>query len=164
MRMLILGIGSPFGNDSLGWQVVDALVERGVQQMLAPHEVRLEKADRPGLLLLERMRGTDCVILIDALLGGGMSGRVHRLGVSDLARGDLRLSGHDLGVAEALALGEALGELPGQLWVLGIEVDAGGDCAPAHSIAETEPATVDEIVAQIRELIPPISVPRPVPG
>lgn len=126
----MLGIGSPFGEDSLGWQAIDGLIGLGLPERLASHEVVLEKADRPGVLLLEHMRGMDAVFLIDALVGGGEPGRLHCLGLDELAQEERLLSGHGLGVAEALALGEALGDLPGQVLVLGIEVEPPAQIEP----------------------------------
>jgi len=164
VRLLILGIGSPFGQDSLGWQAIDGLIARGLEQRLAPHEVLLEKADRPGALLLDYMRGMDVAILIDALVGGVDPGRVHPLTVGEIAQGDLALSGHDLGVAEALALGDALGDLPEQVLVLGVEVMAPEDCATGSPSARVGDRTLNELVNKILEVVPAICAPPPAPG
>lgn len=164
MRLLILGIGSPFGQDSLGWQAIDGLIERGLEQRLTPHEVLLEKADRPGALLLDYMRGMDVAILIDALVGGVDPGRVHPLTVEEIAQGDLALSGHDLGVAEALALGDALGDLPEQVLVLGVEVEAPEDCAPGGPSPRIGSQILGELANQILVTVPTICAPQPAPG
>jgi hydrogenase maturation protease len=164
VKLLILGIGSPFGQDSLGWQAIDGLVECGLQQRLACHEVFLQKADRPGALLLEHMRGMDVAILIDALIGGDEPGRVHSLTVEETAQGELALSGHDLGVAGALALGDALGDLPERVLVLGVEVAAPGDCAPGSPSPGVGNRSLDGLVNQILEVVPAICAPQPAPG
>jgi hydrogenase maturation protease len=164
VKLLILGVGSPFGQDSLGWQAIDGLIECGLRQRLAPHEVLLEKADRPGTLLLEHMRGMDAAILIDALIGGDEPGQVHCLSVEEVAQGGLALSGHDLGVAEALALGDALGDLPEKVLVLGVEVTAPEGCAPGSPSPRLGNQPLDELVNQILEAVPAICAPQPAPG
>jgi hydrogenase maturation protease len=164
VKVLILGIGSPFGDDSLGWQAIDGLIERGLEQMLTPHEVKMEKADRPGALLLERMRGFDCVILIDALLGGYEPGRVRALNIEEIAQGDSLLSGHGLGVAEALALGEVLGDLPGELHVLGIESGGFESRAQDYPRYGVEPGMLNELLNQISVMVSPRYAPPPAPG
>ncbi len=118
----IIGVGSPLGSDSVGWAAIDGLEQINLQQQYPRHHIILEKLDRPGPALLEHMRGTDLVIIIDALVGDGPSGEVVSLRPDEIARQDMVLSGHGLGVAETIALGEVLGGLPDRLLLLGIVV------------------------------------------
>jgi hydrogenase maturation protease len=128
----IIGIGSPFGEDQAGWDAVDALAEEAwVQARLAAGTLVLEKLDRPGMTLLDHLRGHAHVILIDAVLSAE-----HRPGTwLALQREELALlaspaSSHGIGVAEALAMGEALGLLPETLEIRGVVVT---DFQPSHS-------------------------------
>lgn len=131
-RVRVIGLGSPFGVDSVGWRVAQALGARlGVDPAagrvrLAGREVEVEMADRPGTELLRRFDGACWVVLIDAALDGeGLWPRwLHREELRDLA---MSCSSHDLGVAETLALGEVLGALPERLSILGIGVNPAGD-------------------------------------
>jgi hydrogenase maturation protease len=83
----------------------------------------LEKLDRPGMALLDHLRGHAHVILIDAVLSAE-----HRPGTwLTLQREELALlvspaSSHGIGVAEALAMGETLGLLPQRLDIWGVVV------------------------------------------
>ncbi len=118
----IIGVGSPIGSDSVGWAAIDRLEQLNLQQQYPRHHITLEKLDRPGPALLEHMRGADLVIIIDALVGAGPPGEVVSLCPDEIAQQEMVLSGHGLGVAETIALGEALGDLPDRLLLLGIVV------------------------------------------
>jgi len=135
-RVRIIGLGSPFGADRIGWQVAEVLRARLVHDPLAVGRsdiaagIEIELADRPGVGLLSLMEGAPEVILVDAILdeGAGRGGtRVRWVGRDELAGLAASHSSHALGVAEALALGEALGQLPGLLSILGIGVEPGAE-------------------------------------
>jgi len=119
MRVRVIGIGSPSGDDQAGWRVVDALAARGLG---GPHEILLEKLDRPGAALIERFADADCVILVDAVCSGDAPGHIHHLRESEWAHGRGSLSSHGFGVFDALALAWALQALPPRLEVYGIEI------------------------------------------
>lgn len=125
-EVLILGIGSPEPDDSIGWQAAEYLRRAGS----LPSEVRVQVCDRPGVTLLAHFRRAPQVILIDAMKAGLAPGSVRAVPAEELVAAE-SLSSHDVGVAEAVALAAALGELPQRLSIIGIE--AGGD--PAISIA-----------------------------
>lgn len=117
-KSAIFCIGSPFGADRIGRWIAARLA---AGELVDTRCVHIEYLDRPGAGLLERLRPWSRVILIDALRGGGEPGRVRLIEPQELDR-DAGLSSHGLGVAEALALGQALGELPERLYLLGIAV------------------------------------------
>ncbi len=117
-RLLIVGVGSPFGDDTLGWQVLDALPEGELRR--PGWDLRLAKADRPGTALLDLLAASDSAVLIDALLTDEPPGTVRLLEPGELALLGAPYSSHALGVAEVLALGERLDMLPPELWIIGI--------------------------------------------
>ncbi len=118
---LIIGIGSPFGADRLGWLAVEHLQARRP-------ELRTRLLDRPGAGLLHHLQGERAVCLIDAARGHAPVGHLYRLTPGELPQEGLALtSSHALGVAEALALGAAVGELPEPLWLLAVETGEHGD-------------------------------------
>jgi hydrogenase maturation protease len=122
-EVLLIGVGSPFNDDTLGWQLLDAL-----QQELATlpgYEWVFEKADRPGPVLLERMKGYERAVLLDALDAGLPPGTIHVLRKEELAQIHRPASSHAIGVAEALALGERLQMLPSELHLLGVQMGSG---------------------------------------
>jgi hydrogenase maturation protease len=116
--LLIVGVGSPFGDDTLGWRALDALQGSGWRPPGC--RVSYRKADRPGAGLLELFAGRDAAVLLDALVAGGAPGTVRLLDRAELLLHGSRASSHALGVAEVLALGERLGMLPPRLWVIGL--------------------------------------------
>lgn len=113
--LLIIGIGSPFGDDRAGWEVIEKL-----QRMELPSGIRLLSLDRPGVELIEQMQGHARVILIDAV-----HSEEHPPGTClELTQRSLRLhdnaSTHGFGLAETLRLGQSLNALPLQLQLYGI--------------------------------------------
>ena len=117
-KALLAGIGSPFGEDRLGWQAVELLQ---AQQWPARHprwEWQLTSLDRPGATLLDRLQGVELAVLLDALQTTGDTPRL--LTLDELASEAAPLSGHDLGLAATLQLGERLSMLPPQLLLIGL--------------------------------------------
>ena len=113
-RLCIIGIGSPYAEDSLGLRLIQRLARREL-----PPWVEFRALDRPGLALLERMQGFERVILLD-LLPQLASGEIRELALDELECQASPLSDHSLGVAETLALGRVLGDLPRSLRILGL--------------------------------------------
>lgn len=115
--VVVIGIGSPFGADTLGWQVIEQLKS---QQPSLSDNIRLETCDRPGTLLLDYMKGVTKAILVDAV-EGGRSGTITTINKDQMLQQDSMHSSHRLGVAETIALGEKLGLLPDVLVLMGVE-------------------------------------------
>lgn len=122
----IIGIGSPFAGDRFGIEAVESL--RALSGLVS--DVEWCVLDRPGIGLIERLKGAEAVILIDAMLSGAAPGTVRRLALPELLQQGAVPSTHQLGVAESLALAQALGELPPRLLIYGIE--SGGELQPQH--------------------------------
>lgn len=116
----IIGVGSPFGADRLGWLAIDALEGGAPFPALQPDFIR---CDRPGALLIKQLRQVDAAVIIDAMRAGLAPGTIRKLQAEQLASESVLLSSHGYGVAHALALATALGELPNRLLILGIEMD-----------------------------------------
>ncbi len=129
VNTIIIGIGSPYGADQLGWQVVDQLKTR--QAVLSTRNIRLETCDRPGTLLLDYLKGVQKAILIDAI-EGGTSGNVRTLNKQQLLHQYTVRSSHEFGVAETITLGEKLNLLPEELVLYGVET---GDIAQQKQIS-----------------------------
>lgn len=121
----IIGIGSPFGADQLGWSAIDLL-----QTELTDCE--LIKLDRPGSDLIRYFQGLDDVVLIDAVQAGQSPGSVLRLEVEDLALSECQTSSHGFGVADALKMAAELNLSPKKLLLIGLE--AGSDLTSVPEI------------------------------
>lgn len=131
IRVRVLGIGSPNGDDAVGWLAVEAFQELWPDHAEAGVETIV--LDRPGTDLLSHMAGADAVILVDAVAGNAPPGTMEQFAMSDLAGDGRPLSAHGFGVASALELGRTLDMLPSRLVVLGVHVpppEAGAEMTP----------------------------------
>ncbi len=114
---IVLALGSPLrGDDGVGAAVLQSLAESGA----VPPDVRLQDGGTPGLDIALLLQGYRRAILIDAADMGLEPGDWRRLGdvPAQMASGHTL---HSAGLVEALALGQALGILPEQVTIYGIQ-------------------------------------------
>jgi hydrogenase maturation protease len=122
----VLGLGNPLrGDDGIGAAVIQSL-----QQRTLPAGVRLLDGGTPGLETVLLLQQCARAIIIDAAdmqqAPGAYS--VFTLDEVALKSGDLyqRVTVHYAGLAEALALGEAMGLLPREIVIVGVQPAAVG--------------------------------------
>lgn len=148
-RIRIIGIGSPFGDDRLGW-VAAEMLRALVPLHSAAGPIEILVLDRPGSALLSQWQNTDTLILIDAIRSGQTPGSLHCIAADRIGDNSPMTSSHGFGVAAALDLARALGELPDRCQVCGIEID------PAYAGEELSPAAraaLPELVHRIEGLL-----------
>ena len=119
-RTLVVGIGSPHGDDQAGWRVVDRLAAD-----LDDESIAVRRATSP-VHLLDWLEHIDRLILCDACRGLGQVGELRRWEWpnSELAEG--AWSGtHDLSLTAALQLAERLGRLPQDVVIWSVEAASG---------------------------------------
>lgn len=116
----VIGVGSPFNGDTLGLQAI-ALLQQEKRLSTSPFLLEFLALDRPGSSLIAHFGDAEAVVLIDAMQSGQTAATVRRLHPGELLQQAGIPSSHSLGVAEALALASALGELPQTLLLYGIE-------------------------------------------
>lgn len=144
-RLRIIGIGSPFGDDRLGWVAVEMLQRSTVLTECGAGNISFAVLDRPGALLLTKWQDTERVIVVDAVRSGAPPGTRHRLEPGAWAAGE-SVSSHGFGLAAALELARALGDLPPHLVLHGIEIDpAGSGCSLSEPVRRALPDLVHEI-------------------
>ena len=112
----VIGIGSPFGQDRAGIEVVERL-SSGQSWASLPLSLAFVVLDRPGPALIPLLADADLVVLTDALAPGSSMQEIQRINLEELALNDARPSSHSFGVAETLALARAMGMLPPELWI-----------------------------------------------
>jgi len=113
----IFGIGSPFGDDRIGWLAAEAL-----QGRFDPAQVSVSSHDRPGAGLINLMRGARLVVLVDAVQSGAPAGTLHRLEGKAVRQAVAHYtSTHGFGIAEALELGDRLNDGPDRVVLWGVE-------------------------------------------
>jgi len=146
--MLVIGVGNIYRGDDGAGPAVIAMLRAEV-----PSGARLLECDGDCSALLDAWHGVDTVVLIDAVSSGAPPGTIYRFDAlaQPLPRQVSFQSTHAFGVAEALALGRTLGQLPANLIVYAIE---GKTFANSVGLSlEVEPA-VQEVAQQVkRELI-----------
>lgn len=143
----VIGIGSPFGADRLGWDVVERLHSDDA-------DVTFECWNGPLPGLVERFRELDAVILVDAALNDEPVGLCRILTSVQLAGHGLCWSSHGLGLEDAIALGRALHALPAKLIVVAAEVgDATLPAPPELAVHNAVAAVTSGLQSLGHELI-----------
>ena len=142
--ILVIGVG----NISRGDDAVGLVVARHLRQVCADG-VRIVEVQGEATDLIETWKDADAVILIDAVQSGGAPGTISRLDPHSepIPHGVLSCSTHAFVVAEAMALGQALQQLPRQLVVYGIQ----GLCfAMGGGLSAEIAQAVPEVVRRVR--------------
>jgi hydrogenase maturation protease len=141
--MRIIGCGNrERGDDAVGILVAERLRELGVETEILSGETTA---------LIEAWRGSDDVVVVDAVVTGAPSGTVQVWNSEQsLPLASSPPSSHGLGLAEAIELARALGCLPRRLRVYGIEgrqFSLGSSLSPEVTLAVEE--VVQHILTQI---------------
>lgn len=146
MRTLVLGLGNPvLRDDGVGWHVVSALEA----DLAGVGGLTVERCCRGGLFLMERMIGYERVVVVDALASGAPPGTVRRLGLGDLETAH-SASGHDVGLATAIALGRQAGAaLPPDDEIVFVGVEALDTQTFGEDLTSPVAAAVDEAAAAV---------------
>jgi hydrogenase maturation protease len=133
-------------DDAAGLEVAARL--RGT---LPPAATLVEHEGEPTALI-DAWAGAGVLWLVDAVASGAAAGTVHRLDASnrELPADLFRASTHHVGVAEAVELARALGRLPRQTILFGIEggsFEIGDELtAPvAHAVVRVADAIREEV-------------------
>jgi hydrogenase maturation protease len=119
-RRILVGLGHPDrGDDAVGQAVCDAFGDRD--------DVTVWPVAGDPCLLAARWEPDDRVVVVDAVVSGAPPGTVHVVhvgttGPDRIAAGTGTLSSHGFGLADAIALSRAIGTLPRELVVVGVEI------------------------------------------
>jgi len=148
-NITVLGIGNILLSDEgLGVRAVEILR----REFLIPPEVSLIDGGTLGLDLLFPIEDAEKLLVIDAVLGGKPPGSFHRLQGEEVfihLRG--RLSAHEIGFQEVLALLKLRGRSPSEIVVLGLEpadLRVGTELSPV--LKKRIPLLIEECVKQLR--------------
>jgi hydrogenase maturation protease len=144
----VLGLGNPLlSDDAAGLAVAAELTRLLAERPIAGVEVATSL--RGGFELIDLLAGYKRAVIVDAFITDDpCPGRVHRLEPGQVA-GSARLVGsHEVGLATALELAEALGiVMPEIVTVYGVEA------ADVTTFAESPtPAVAEAVVRLAREL------------
>jgi len=147
LKTLVIGIGNEYRQDDR----IGLLVARQLKQKHLP-QVQVAESSGEVTELMELWEGMDRVIAVDALSSGAKAGALRRFEAhhSPLPTEDFRYSTHAFTLGEAIELARALGSLPSQMVVYGIEgknFAAGEDLSP--EVAGVQEKIVEEILKEI---------------
>jgi len=117
---IVIGVGNRMmGDDGVGPIVLDRLSGR------LGETVALVESVGDATHLLESWRDARLALVVDAVVSGGVPGSVQRIeGNAGFPATWRSASTHLVGVVEAIELGKMLDQLPDELVVYGIEIDA----------------------------------------
>ncbi|MBK8975112.1 MAG: hydrogenase maturation protease [Planctomycetes bacterium] len=152
---LVVGVGNAFRrDDGVGPRVVQRL-----RELDARGELRLVEASGEGASLMATWRGERSVVIVDAARSHAAAGTVHRFDAAEvrLPSDFFHYSSHAFGVAEAIELARALGELPERLVVWAVE---GGSFGAGRDLTPPVESAVDDVARRIlaelpADLLPP---------
>ncbi|WP_295452387.1 HyaD/HybD family hydrogenase maturation endopeptidase [uncultured Thiodictyon sp.] len=132
-NILILGIGNVlWADEGFGVRAVEALAGR---YRFGPN-VRLLDGGTQGIYLVDQVRWTDVLVVFDAVDYGLPPGTLKRVEGAEVPRflGAKKMSLHQTGFQEVLALADLLGEYPQHLLLIGVQPveldDFGGSLRP----------------------------------
>jgi len=122
MGILLLGLGNLLMNDdAVGVRAIEELKQR----YHFPPQVELLDGGTLGLDLLPRLEGVEKLLIIDALQMQASPGQVFRLEGEEVPRAFAnKLSVHQMGLQDLLAVAELQGHLPAQLVVCGVQAES----------------------------------------
>lgn len=141
---LIVGLGSPHGDDQAGWRVIERLHAHGVPG----NQARMARTPADVWDWCDRDRP---LTLCDACVNAGAPGTLNKwrwpADRLPVARGGT----HDLSLGEVLSLGRELGTIPADVVVWTITggcFEPGGE--PAGMIRAAADALADQLVGELR--------------
>ncbi len=128
---VVIGLGNPLmGDDGLGLAALERLRARDIEG-----DIELVDGGTWGLSLLPVIESAARVLLLDAIDAGGAPGTLHTLSRRQLPRYlATRVSPHEVGLQDVLALAELRGTLPDDTVAIGLQparVETGCDLSPA---------------------------------
>jgi hydrogenase maturation protease len=99
------------------------------------------------IALLDHLEDCDALVLVDACCSGAPPGTIFRKDWPESTpKGHKGTSTHGLGLASALALAQALGRLPPQVVLIGVEVET---CDPGAEISASVWRALPELYQQV---------------
>ena len=149
-RVLILGIGNLImGDDGAGVCVVHKL--QRVHSL--PSGVAVMDGGTLGLDLLPALEGVSHLILVDAVATGSRPGTLVKLVGEEIPLAlETRLSPHQMGLKDLLAVARLMGQEPAEMVLIGVQpgsIEMGTELTPA--VAERVDDMLAAIMAQLAQ-------------
>ncbi len=144
-RTLIVGFGSPFGDDQFGWLVIEQL-QKALKDR---NDVRTICCDHSGTDWLHQYQPVEHLIFVDAVKSNAKPGTRHHRHIKPAELDTLPTthSSHGIGLREGIALAMALVELPTEIIFYGVELEQYGANSPASS------TTIEQVKFTTRKIL-----------
>ena len=152
MNAVVLGIGNPLlGDDGFGVEVARQLKESRDLNAIWDG-VEIVDGGSQGLYLLPYLQGRSHIIVADAIAFGGQPGETVKLNAADVpARLQIKMSEHQVGFNEVLALLQLMGETPTEFLFLGAQRENNEWAEPmTPEVAAAVAPVVEQITAQVK--------------
>lgn len=144
MAILVLGLGNSLMNDDAFGGAVVARLQKGYS---FSEGVRVVDGGTLGLDLLPFLEGVERLLIVDAVAMGASPGAVFRLEGEEVPRAfSGKLSVHQMGLQDLLAVAELQGNLPPTLVFRGVQpgsIDMGMRMSPPVV------AALDQVVSEV---------------
>ncbi|MBW2452717.1 MAG: HyaD/HybD family hydrogenase maturation endopeptidase [Deltaproteobacteria bacterium] len=149
MSILVLGLGNTImSDDGFGVRAVNALSSR--YRFRGP--VKVLDGGTLGLDLLPHLEEVDKLLIVDALDMRGEPGQVFRIEGEEVPRAFAsKLSVHQMGLQDLLAVADLQGYLPQQLVVWGVQpacIEMGTELTA--TVAAALPEVMEHLIAELR--------------
>ncbi|HXE97148.1 MAG TPA: HyaD/HybD family hydrogenase maturation endopeptidase [Dongiaceae bacterium] len=143
-RVLVLGIGNlVMSDDGAGVRVVQKLQH----EYRFPDTVEIMDGGTLGLDLLPKLEGIDRLIVVDAVETGGEPGTCVRLAGEELPIAlATKVSPHQMGLKDLLAVAELMGHKPREMVLIGVQP---GSIDMDTELTAAVEAKVDELVGMV---------------
>jgi len=150
---LVIGIGNAYRSDDAAGLIAARLVRERV-----PEHYSVIEETGDGTALMERWKGADSVLVMDAVRSGAAPGTVMRFDATmrPLPASMFGNSTHAFGLAEGVELSRALNQLPRQLIVYGVE---GQNFAAGTNLSSAVELAMQGLVERILQELSPKVVP-----
>jgi hydrogenase maturation protease len=148
--ILVLGIGNlVMSDDGAGVRVVQELQKR---YRFPPH-VEIMDGGTLGLDLLPRLEGIERLLVVDAVETGGKPGTLVQLSGEELPIAlQTKVSPHQMGLKDLLAVAELMGHAPREMVLVGIQpacIEMGDELSP--NIAGQLEEMIDNVMIKLNE-------------
>lgn len=142
--VLVLGIGNLVMSDDGAGVITVQKLQNGYR---FPDAVEIMDGGTLGLDLLPKLEGRERLIVVDAVETGGMPGTCVRLAGEELPIAlATKVSPHQMGLKDLLAVAELIGHRPGEMVLVGVQpgsVDMDTELTPAVA------ARIDELASMV---------------
>jgi len=150
-RPIVMGLGNPlFQDEGLGIHVINQLMAGDLGKW-----AELIDGGTDGLSLLGAVEATRHLIVIDAIDGGFRPGTIKQLQNEEIYLfASAKLSAHQLGFQEVLALAQMRGRYPQHLVLIGVQpqsLDWGTMLTPA--VSRAVPRVIDMVFTQVNNWV-----------